>query len=95
MRRILFNLNALDDEWPKVRKRLMDAAHYGNLAGATDIIFHPGSYFGNDPVEVLKLAIPRLQGCVEELRKPATRSHCALRQWENLPCSVRLRIHWR
>ena len=63
------NLNALDDEWPKSRKRLMDAAHYGNLAGATDIIFHPGSYFGNDPKEVLKLAIPRLQGCVEELRR--------------------------
>jgi len=63
------NLNALDDEWPKSRKRLMDAAHYGNLAGATDIIFHPGSYFGNDRVEVLKLAIPRLQGCVDELRK--------------------------
>jgi deoxyribonuclease-4 len=63
------NLNALDDEWPKSRKRLMDAAHYGNLAGATDIIFHPGSYFGNDPKEVLKLATPRLQGCVDELRK--------------------------
>ncbi len=47
----------------------MDAAHYGNLAGATDIIFHPGSYFGNDPAEVLKVAIPRLKGCVEELRK--------------------------
>lgn len=69
------NLNALDDEWPKSRKRLMDAAHYGNLAGATDIIFHPGSYFGNDPAEVLKVAIPRLKGCVDELRKkgnPAT-----------------------
>ena len=63
------NLNALDDEWPKSRKRLMDAAHYGNLAGATDIIFHPGSYFGNDPAVVLKLAIPRLKGCVDELRK--------------------------
>ncbi len=63
------NLNALDDEWPKSRKRLMDAAHYGNLAGATDIIFHPGSYFGNDPAEVLKVAIPRLKGCVDELRK--------------------------
>ena len=62
------NLNALDDEWPKSRKRLMDAAIYGHLAGATDIIFHPGSYFGNDPREVLKLAIPRLQGCVDELR---------------------------
>src|SRR6266545_1908907 len=63
------NLNALDEEWPKSRKRLMDAAHYGNLAGATDIIFHPGSYFGNDPTEVLKIAIPRLQECMDELRK--------------------------
>ncbi len=63
------NLNATDEEWPKSRKRLMDAAHYGNLAGATDIIFHPGSYFGDDPAEVLKVAIPRLKGCVDELRK--------------------------
>ena len=63
------NLNANDDEWPKSRKRLMDAAHYGNLAGATDIIFHPGSYFERPPAEVLKVAIPRLNGCVDELRK--------------------------
>ena len=62
------NLNADETEWPKSRQRLMDAAHYGNLAGCTDIIFHPGSYFGNDPAEVLKVAIPRLQGCVDELR---------------------------
>jgi len=62
------NLNADDEEWPKSRQRLMDAAHYGNLAGATDIIFHPGSYFMRPPVEVLKVAIPRLQGCVDELR---------------------------
>jgi deoxyribonuclease-4 len=62
------NLNADDQEWPKSRKRLMDAAHYGNLAGATDIIFHPGSYFGRLPQEVLPLAIERLQGCVAELR---------------------------
>jgi len=64
-----FNLNATDEEWPKSRKRLMDAAHYGNLAGATDIIFHPGSYFGNPPADVLKVAIPRLKGCIDELRK--------------------------
>ncbi len=63
------NLNANADEWPKSRKRLMDAAHYGNLAGATDIVFHPGSYFGNDPKEVLKVAIPRLKACAAELRK--------------------------
>jgi len=46
----------------------MDAAHYGNLAGATDIIFHPGSYFGKPPDEVLAVAIPRLQECVSDLR---------------------------
>jgi deoxyribonuclease-4 len=61
------NLNAKDDEWPKSRKRLMDAAHYGNLAGATDIIFHPGSYFGSPPAEVLPLAVRRLRACVQEL----------------------------
>ena len=62
------NLNASDEEWPKSRKRLMDAAYYGNLAGATDIIFHPGSYFGANPADVLAVAIPRLAGCVDELR---------------------------
>lgn len=62
------NLNADKDEWPKSRKRLMDAAHYGHLAGATDIIFHPGSYFGQDPKSVLEVALPRLRGCVQELR---------------------------
>jgi deoxyribonuclease-4 len=62
------NLNADDEEWPKSRKRLMDAAYFGNLAGASDIIFHPGSYFGLPPEEVLPKAIQRLSGCVEELR---------------------------
>jgi deoxyribonuclease-4 len=62
------NLNASEEEWPKSRKRLMDAAHYGNLAGATDIVFHPGSYFGQDPKDVIKKAIQRLSECVEEIR---------------------------
>jgi deoxyribonuclease-4 len=62
------NLNADEEEWPKSRKRLMDAAHYGNLAGATDIVFHPGSYFGQPPQEVLPKALERLEGCLEELR---------------------------
>jgi len=62
------NLNADEEEWPKSRKRLMDAAYFGHLAGATDIIFHPGSYFGLPPEEVLPKAIQRLAGCVEELR---------------------------
>lgn len=62
------NLNADDEEWPKSRQRLMDAAHYGFLAGATDIVFHPGSYFERPPEEVLPIAIQRLEGCVDELR---------------------------
>lgn len=62
------NLNADAEEWLKSRQRLMDAAHYGNLAGATEIIFHPGSYFGKTPEEVLPIAIERLAGCAQELR---------------------------
>jgi deoxyribonuclease-4 len=62
------NLNADDEEWPRSRKRLMDAAQYGELAGATDIVFHPGSYFGGPPEKALEVALPRLHGCVEELR---------------------------
>ncbi len=62
------NLNADDEEWPKSRKRLMDAANFGNLAGATDIIFHPGSYFDHSPEEVLPTAIRRLEECIQELR---------------------------
>ena len=62
------NLNATVEEWPKSRKRLMDAAHFGYLAGATDIIFHPGSYFERPPDEVLPLVIERLHGCLAELR---------------------------
>lgn len=63
------NLNADDEEWPKSRKRLMDAARAGYASGATDIVFHPGSYFELAPEEVLKVALPRLEGCVQELRE--------------------------
>jgi deoxyribonuclease-4 len=62
------NLNANDQEWPNSRKRIMDAAHYGYQAGATDIVFHPGSYFGHTPEEVLPKTIQRLRDCVDELR---------------------------
>jgi deoxyribonuclease-4 len=62
------NLNATAEEWPKSRQRLMDAAYYGHLAGATDIVFHPGSYFGREPGEVLPIAIQRLSECLNELR---------------------------
>ncbi len=63
------NLNGDEEKWPRLRKYLIDAAHFGNLAGATDIIFHPGTYFRRPPADVLKVAIPRLQGCIDELRK--------------------------
>jgi len=62
------NLNGDDEKWPRLRQYLMDAAYFGNLTGATDIIFHPGTYFGCPAVEVLKVTIPRLQVCVDELR---------------------------
>lgn len=62
------NLNATRTEWPKSRRRLMDAARFGHLAGATDIVFHPGTYFGQAPAAVLKVALPRLRACVQELR---------------------------
>ena len=61
------NLRTDEEEWQKSKKRLMDSAHYGHLAGATDIIFHPGSYYGNPPEEVLSVALPRLETCVKEL----------------------------
>lgn len=63
------NLNADEVEWPRSRQRLMDAALYGYMAGATDIVFHPGSYFGRPPEEVLPIAIRRLEECVRELRE--------------------------
>mgnify|MGYP006278013147 CR=1 FL=1 len=63
------NLNGDDEEWPKSRQRLMDAARAGHLSGATDIVFHPGSYFERPPAEVLEVVLPRLAGCVEELRE--------------------------
>jgi len=63
------NLNADDEEWPKSRKRLMDAARAGFASGATDIVFHPGSYFGKPAKEVLEKALPRLEDCILELRR--------------------------
>ena len=62
------NLNGDDEKWPRLRTYLMDAAHFGNLAGATDIVFHPGTYFGHPAEQVLEVVIPRLRGCVDELR---------------------------
>ena len=67
------NLNAREDEWPKSKKRLLDAAYYGALAGATDIVFHPGSYFGAAPEEVLPVALRRLEEVIRELEARGVR----------------------
>ena len=61
------NLNANNSEWPKSRRRLMDAAKYGFLSGATDIVFHPGSYFDTPPDHVLKIVLMRLEAIEKEL----------------------------
>jgi deoxyribonuclease-4 len=62
------NLNADDQQWPAGRERLMKAARAGYKAGATDIIFHPGTYFGQPPEQVYEIARPRLADVVAELR---------------------------
>ena len=62
------NLNCDEEKWLRLRKYLIDEAYFGNLAGATDIVFHPGTYFGRSVEEVLEVVIPRLQGCQDEVR---------------------------
>jgi len=62
------NLNADAKMWPAGRERLMKAARAGFKAGATDIIFHPGTYFGQPPGQVYRVARDRLAEVVAELR---------------------------
>jgi deoxyribonuclease-4 len=62
------NLNADDKLWPAGRERLMKAARAGFKAGATDIVFHPGTYFRQPPEKVYEVACKRLADIVTELR---------------------------
>jgi deoxyribonuclease-4 len=62
------NLNADAKMWPAGRERLMKAARAGFKAGATDIVFHPGTYFGQPPESVYRVARDRLADVVAELR---------------------------
>jgi deoxyribonuclease-4 len=62
------NLNADKQQWPASRERLVKAARAGFKAGATDIIFHPGTYFGRPPEQVYPVARERLAGVAAELR---------------------------
>ena len=65
-----FNLNAETDEmWQAGRERLLQAARLGYKAGATDIIFHPGSYMKREPAAAYKTAKDRLAGIVDQLKK--------------------------
>jgi len=62
------NLNADSRQWPASRERLMKAARAGFKAGATDIVFHPGTYFGQPPEQVYKVTRERLAEVMAELR---------------------------
>ena len=48
--------------------RLLAAARAGYKAGATDIIFHPGSYMEEDPAKVYPIACRRLAEVVDQLK---------------------------
>jgi deoxyribonuclease IV len=63
------NLNAQTNEmWAAGRDRLLAAAHAGYKAGATDIIFHPGSYMKAEPAAVNKIAVQRLAEVAAQLK---------------------------
>ena len=63
------NLNAQTKEmWQASRDRLLAAARAGYKAGATDIIFHPGSYMKADPVVVNRTAVQRLTEVAAQLK---------------------------
>ena len=63
------NLNAQTKEmWLASRDRLLAAARAGYKAGATDIIFHPGSYMKAEPAAVNQIAVRRLAEVAAKLR---------------------------
>jgi deoxyribonuclease IV len=64
------NLNADTEEmWQAGRERLLAAARAGYKAGATDIIFHPGSYMKRPPGEAMAIATQRLHEVSDTLQK--------------------------
>ena len=63
------NLNAQTrDMWQAGRDRLLAAARAGHKAGATDIIFHPGSYMKEEPAAVNRIAVRRLAEVAAQLQ---------------------------
>lgn len=63
------NLNATPEMWTAGRERLLAAARAGAKAGATDIIFHPGSYMKRTPEDAYRIGRERLSEVVETLQK--------------------------
>jgi deoxyribonuclease-4 len=64
------NFNAHDPEILLAsRKRLANAARIGTLAGATDIIFHPGFYLGDDPDQTFRKVQRELSSLIRELHE--------------------------
>jgi len=56
-----------DDKLMKSNERLFAAARAGFLAGATDIVFHPGSYHKLPPADVYPIVRDRLGAVVHRL----------------------------
>ena len=64
------NLNSqTDDLMKKSDERLLAAARKGFLAGATEIVFHPGSYHTQPPEQVYERAKQKLLELTKILRK--------------------------
>src|SRR5689334_2280555 len=64
------NLNSQTSElMVKSDERLLAAARKGYLAGATDIIFHPGSYHNQPPEQVYERAKEKLLEITSILKK--------------------------
>jgi len=63
------NLNATPEMWAAGRERLLAAARAGAKAGATDIIFHPGSYMKSAPADAYRIGLQRLSEVSDTLRK--------------------------
>ncbi len=65
-----FNLNAETEAmWEAGRERLLQAARLGHEAGASDIVFHPGSYMKRQPEAAFRTATDRLAGIADALKK--------------------------
>lgn len=71
------NLNAEPALWAAGRERLLAAARAGYKAGATDIVFHPGSYMKATPQVAYRVSRDRLAEVVDTLRKEGV--HVTLR----------------